>query len=108
LTGNGAKPTVVLTQLDSMSVAPLVPHFVQRAERRNISLDASGPQRMISGATDPAPLARRQALKLGERRNLAGRPAQGPTEALQAFAACVAAHGDGSGSLLRLCLSPDG
>jgi hypothetical protein len=30
LTGNGAKPTVVLTQLGSMSVAPLVPHFEQR------------------------------------------------------------------------------
>jgi hypothetical protein len=50
LTGNGANPTVVQTQLGSMSVAPLAPHFEQRAERRSMSLDASGPQRMISGA----------------------------------------------------------
>jgi hypothetical protein len=33
-----------------MSVAPLAPHFEQRADRRSMSLEASGPQRMISGA----------------------------------------------------------
>jgi hypothetical protein len=50
LTGYGAKPTIVLTQLGSISVAPLAPHFEQRAHRRSMSLDASGPQRMTNGA----------------------------------------------------------
>jgi hypothetical protein len=50
LTGKGAKPTVVLTQLGSIKVAPLAPHFEQREDRRSMSLDASGPQRMIRGA----------------------------------------------------------
>jgi hypothetical protein len=50
LTGNGAKPTIVLDQLGSMSVAPLAPHLEQRADRRSMSLDVSGPQRMTRGA----------------------------------------------------------
>jgi hypothetical protein len=33
-----------------MSVVPLAAHFEQRADRRSKSLDASGPQRMTSGA----------------------------------------------------------
>jgi hypothetical protein len=31
------------------SAAPLRPQLVQRAEQRNMSLDASGPHRMING-----------------------------------------------------------
>ena len=50
-TGNGANPTFKPAQLGCVSVAPLCPQLVQRAERRNTSLDTSGPQRMISGAS---------------------------------------------------------
>jgi hypothetical protein len=50
LTGNGAKPTVVLTQLGNINVAPLAPHFEQGAAQRSMSLDASGPQRITKGA----------------------------------------------------------
>jgi hypothetical protein len=46
LTGNGAKPTGVLTQLGNINVAPLAPHFEQRPDRRSISLDASRPHRI--------------------------------------------------------------
>jgi hypothetical protein len=51
LTGNGAKPTVVQTQLGNINVAPLAQHFEQRADRRSMSLEASGPQRMIRSAS---------------------------------------------------------
>jgi hypothetical protein len=50
VTGNRAKPTVVLTQLGSINVAPLPPHFEQRADWRSMSLDASGPRGMTNGA----------------------------------------------------------
>jgi hypothetical protein len=50
LTGNVAKPTVALIQLGSIKVAPLAPHFEQRADRRSMSLDASGPHRITKGA----------------------------------------------------------
>jgi hypothetical protein len=33
----------VLTQLGSIKVAPLWPHFEQRADRRSMSLDVFGP-----------------------------------------------------------------
>jgi len=38
------------TQLGACRVAPLRPHFWQRAHRRSMSLDVSGRQRMMSGA----------------------------------------------------------
>jgi hypothetical protein len=47
--GNGAKPVSVLTQPRCCSVAPFWPQTVQRAQRRSMSLEASLPQRIMSG-----------------------------------------------------------
>jgi hypothetical protein len=49
--GNGAKPICDPIQLGCCSVAPLHPQAEQRAARRSMSLDASTPQRMMSGAS---------------------------------------------------------
>jgi hypothetical protein len=49
-TGQGAKLICSPIKPGCCSVAPLVPHFVQRAQRRSLSLDVSGPHRIISGA----------------------------------------------------------
>jgi hypothetical protein len=47
--GNGRNPTCEPTHPGCCSVAPFDPHAVQRAQRRSLSLDSSGPHRMISG-----------------------------------------------------------
>jgi hypothetical protein len=53
----GFHPISMPAQLGCCSVAPLRPHIVQRADRRSTSLDASGPQRMISGTKARALIA---------------------------------------------------
>jgi len=47
--GNGAVLVSLLIQLGVVNVAPLRPHFEQRAHARSLSLDVSAPQRIISG-----------------------------------------------------------
>jgi hypothetical protein len=49
LAGNGSHPMSMPAQLGCCRTAPLRPHLEQRADRRNMSLDASGPHLMISG-----------------------------------------------------------
>ncbi len=51
VTGNGCQPIAASAQLARRGVAPLRPHAVQRAQRRSLSLDVSGPHRMTSGAS---------------------------------------------------------
>jgi hypothetical protein len=50
-TGKGAQPICRPTQLGSVRIAPLCPQREYRAERRSTSLDTSGPQRMMRGAS---------------------------------------------------------
>jgi hypothetical protein len=48
--GNGSQRTCSSNQLGCCRHAPpFAPHFLQRAERRRTSLEASRPHRMISG-----------------------------------------------------------
>jgi hypothetical protein len=51
LAGNGNHPIPLPPQLGCCNVAPLRPHFMQRADRRSMSLDVSAPHRMINGVT---------------------------------------------------------
>jgi hypothetical protein len=50
LLDRGATPIDRPPQLGTWSVAPFVPHRRQRAHARSMSLEASGPQRMMKGA----------------------------------------------------------
>jgi len=47
--GKGSNPTCMPAQLGCCRTAPFRPHLVQRADRRSMSLDVSGPQRMMNG-----------------------------------------------------------
>jgi hypothetical protein len=49
--GNGAKPICGSPQLGWTVIAPLPPQAEHRAHRRSLSLDASGPHRMMIGAS---------------------------------------------------------
>jgi len=51
-TANGCQPTPFSIQPGCCNVTPLWPHTVQRAHRRSLSEDSSGPHRMTSGGTD--------------------------------------------------------
>jgi hypothetical protein len=48
--GNGAKPISPPAQPGICSVVPWCPHLEHRARWRSMSLDASGPHRIIAGA----------------------------------------------------------
>jgi hypothetical protein len=50
-TGNGCQSHSLTDQLGRWITAPLRPHCEQRAQARSLSLDASMPHRIISGAT---------------------------------------------------------
>jgi len=58
--GNGRNPIWCPAQLGCCSVAPLRPH---RAERRSMSLDTSGPQRMIRGTSAIGALCRQRQFE---------------------------------------------
>jgi hypothetical protein len=50
-TGKPTKPLSTPPQLGCMTVAPLPPQGAHRADRRRMSLEAFGPNRMMSGAS---------------------------------------------------------